>query len=352
MVKSVGSDCVCCNGAGFVEHLGVCPLCEGQPDWCKEDGLAEQAENILALLKRYEPSVVPGVDPSVHYLAPHVPKATWTAIGDAVSACEKNSYGSVDGSRWISLRLDGSGFSKAVRAMRSKGVLEQGFSETFASCMQDCVKLLMEHFHARIGYTQSDEMIVFIPPANVVRGEQQPHLRGGRVTKLTTLAASLVTAKFIMLLAKHCLDHGVGIDGLSTVLPHFDCRLGHYASWEEARALLFWRAHDCSVNGVSDAVYQVKGGQPAQDKTRKEAMGLGKREKIEWLGAQGLLPLPRHQAYGSIFVKTRRVAEGYNPISQTSAKTLRGVIEHLDGPVLELARKDQLFPTEDTLDEK
>merc|ERR1712194_979333 len=213
---------------------GVCPLCEGQPDWCKEDGLAEQAENILALLKRYEPSVVPGVDPSVHYLAPHVPKATWTAIGDAVSACEKNSYGSVDGSRWISLRLDGSGFSKAVRAMRSKGVLEQGFSETFASCMQDCVKLLMEHFHARIGYTQSDEMIVFIPPANVVRGEQQPHLRGGRVTKLTTLAASLVTAKFIMLLAKHCLDHGVGIDGLSTVLPHFDCRLGHYASWEEA----------------------------------------------------------------------------------------------------------------------
>merc|ERR1712085_125767 len=130
----------------------------------------------MGLLKRYEPSVVPGVDPSVHYLAPHVPKATWTAIGDAVSACEKNSYGSVDGSRWISLRLDGSGFSKAVRAMRSKGVLEQGFSETFASCMQDCVKLLMEHFHARIGYTQSDEMIVFIPPANVVRGEQQPHL--------------------------------------------------------------------------------------------------------------------------------------------------------------------------------
>merc|ERR1712194_2180 len=81
-------------------------------------------------------------------------------------------------------------------------------------------------------------------------------------------------------------------------------------------------------------------------------LGGGKREKIEWLGAQGLLPLPRHQAYGSIFVKTLRVAEGYNPISQTSAKTLRGVIEHLDGPVLELARKDQLFPIEDTLDEK
>ena len=42
---------------------------------------------------------------------------------------------------------------------------------------------------------------------------------------------------------------------LAEIAPHFDCRVGSYASWEEARALLLWRAYDCSVNGVSDAVY-------------------------------------------------------------------------------------------------
>ena len=52
---------------------------------------------------------------------------------DIVAAREKSTSGSVDGSRWMSLRLDGCGFSKAVRMMRNKGVLEpHGFSATFA----------------------------------------------------------------------------------------------------------------------------------------------------------------------------------------------------------------------------
>merc|ERR1712070_354263 len=154
----------------------------------------------------------------------------------------------------------------------------------------------MEHFHASIGYTQSDEMIVFIPPTNVIRGEQQPHMRNGRGTKLTTLAASVVTAHFIMQLGRHCEANGVGLEDLANILPHFDCRLGQYTSWEEARALLMWRAYDCSVNGVSDAVYQIKGAS-------KHVMGLGKREKIEWLWKEGRLPLPRHQAYGTVLVR-------------------------------------------------
>merc|ERR1712205_190275 len=128
-----------------------------------------------------------------------------------------------------------------------------------------------------------DEMIVFIAPASVVRGEQQPHKRNGRVTKLTTLAAGFVTAHFNMLLAKHCNSSNVALDELAVILPHFDCRLGQYKSWEEARSLLMWRAYDCSVNGVSDAVYHIKGsGRAVQD--------LGKREKIEWLWQQGRLP--------------------------------------------------------------
>merc|ERR1712187_59816 len=185
--------------------------------------------------------------------------------------------------------------------------------------------------------------IVFIAPTNVVRGEQQPHQRSGRVTKITSLVASFVTAHFIMQLASKCQENAVGLADLSHILPHFDCRVGHYTSWEEAQALLLWRAYDCSVNGVSDAVHQTPGsGQKIQS--------LGRQEKVAWLFGQGLLPLPRHQAYGTVLVRVKRMIEGYNPKLGRSVWTLRGKIEKVDGPVLELVRTDALFPTDDVVE--
>lgn len=307
--------------------------------------LEELSESVLGQLVSGKPVAVADVDPSLHYLAPYVPKPTWSALGDLVAAREKKASGLVDGSRWLSLRLDGCGFSKAVKMMRRKGVLpEEGFSETFAACMRSCLKCAMKEFNGRLGYTQSDEMVIFIPPANVVRGVRQCHLRNGRVTKITTLAASLVTAHFVMELSKLCQANGVSLESLAEILPHFDCRLGHYASWEEARALLMWRAYDCSVNGVSDAVYQIKG-------SGKQIQTKGVREKLSWLCKQGHLPLPSHQAYGTVVVRVKRRLAGHNPHLGTSVETLRSVLEEVQGPVLELARTDALLPKDDVVEQ-
>merc|ERR1719162_2239859 len=361
--------CVCCDGTGRVESHGTCPLCDGLGSWtnhpCSDDlesqeahsekasrmvadnaeSLEQLGESVLARLKRYTPVTIPGMDASVHYLAPHIQKDTWNALGDLVAGLERSTTGNVPGDCWISLRLDGSNFSKTVRVLRRKGILEpEGFSDVFATCMQNALRALMEHFNGRVGYTQSDEMIVFIPPTSVVRGEQQVHCRGGRVTKLTTLAASFVTAHFLMQLSRHCEDKKVGLEDLANILPHFDCRLGSYASWEEARGLLMWRAYDCSVNGVSDAVYHMKG----EVEGRKEAMGLGKKKKIEWLWKQGRLPLSTHQAYGTVLVRVKRVKDGRNPKLNTTVQTWRSVIEQVDGPVLELMRTETLIPADES----
>jgi len=343
--------CRCCNGEGQVELLGVCPLCDGDARFVEtpledQSTIEAMTEHILSLLRERKPETVEAMDPALHYIAPAIPRVKWNALGDAVAAREKSSCGSVEGSRWISLRLDGSGFSKAVRQLRKRGILEEsGFSEVFAACMRSSLKALMEHFHARLGYTQSDEMIVFISPANVVRGVQAVHVRSGRVTKLTTLAASLVTAHFLLQLAELCCQERgqEAVRDLAAVLPHFDCRLGHYSSWEEARGLLLWRAYDCSVNGVSDAVYQIKG-------SGKQVQALPMIAKVEWLWQQGKLPLPRHQAYGTVLVKVRRVIDGFNPKLGVAVKTLRGAIETLDGPVLERARNNGLLLPEDDSD--
>ena len=88
-----------------------------------------------------------------------------------------------------------------------------GFSAIFAETMVSCLRLLLEHFNGAIGYTQSDEMVIFVPPASIVRGEQQGHARNGRVTKIATLAASLCTAHFVMELSGRCITAGVGLEG-------------------------------------------------------------------------------------------------------------------------------------------
>ena len=215
------------------ETTNVGPARPNEP----EPTIEKLSDDILALLKKYKPVEVDGMDPALHYLAPHVPKVRWTELGDLVAGREKATFGAVDGARWMTLRLDGCGFSKAVRLMRKKGVLEpSGFSAIFAETMVSCLRLLLEHFDGAIGYTQSDEMVIFIPPASIVRGEQQGHARNGRVTKIATLAASLCTAHFVMELSGRCITAGVGLEGLSQLLPHFDCRVGSFSSWEEARA--------------------------------------------------------------------------------------------------------------------
>lgn len=324
--------CPVCSGSGCLLQE-TCPLCDDKPRY----SLAACAENILQMLRAREPETVEGVDQALHYLAPHVRKLLWDELGDLVALREKETLQyRVPGECWMSLRLDGHGFSKAVRAMRRLGLFEsEGFSDRFAKCMQASLHHLMDHFHGVLGFTQSDEMIVFIKPTNIIRGERQVHFHGGRVQKITTLAAGLVTSKFLVTLAKLSNDGGGRLDCLEQVLPHFDCRMGHYASWEEARALLMWRAYDCSVNGVSDAVYHTKG-------SGKAITSKGKQEKVAWLHSNNLLPLPKHQAYGHLLVQVERDVKGLNPKTGEAVVAIRHVIEPLEGPVLDLIRSGTL----------
>jgi len=128
-----------------------------------------------------------------------------------------------------------------------------------------------------------------------------------------------------------------------TFLASFDCRLGSYATFEEAMSLILWRAADCGVNGVSDAVHKSKGTIPGA----KKIVEKGTDEKLKWLAENKLLPLEQHQAYGSYFVKTKRRHEGLNPKTNQIAVTCRGVVEELPGSVLNLAAKCALIPFDD-----
>jgi len=155
-----------------------------------------------------------------------------------------------------------------------------------------------------------------------------------------TVAAGLVTAHFNAKIARLCIDKKIDPDDF--ILSHFDCRLGHYSSWDEAISILLWRAYDCSINGVSDAVYHTRAA-------GKQVMGAPTGEKLRWLHENGRLPLSPHQAHGSYFVRVRRVIEGFNPKTQTTVMSLRGRVEKVDAHVLEMARKDAMLLEDDVL---
>lgn len=315
--------------------------------------LVTQTKAIIATLKKRKPVVLEGIDPIKHYLAPHVAKKTWTKLGNYVVQKEKECFENVTRDKWISLRLDGTNFSKTVKAMRSSGVLEPvGFSATFAECMQICCEKLMEKFNGKIGYTQSDEMIILISPQIDANGEVREHTRSGRVTKMTTLAAGFVSTTFVMTLTELCKKKSDSkesfekhLNKLCDLVPHFDCRMASYDSFEEASALLLWRAYDCGVNGVSDAVHHSKGVEG-----RKEVMLQGTHAKLQWLDSHSKLPLPKHQANGTYFTRVKRVKEGFNPKKNENVLSLRSVVEKMEGvPVLELAKLDKLIPVDETL---
>lgn len=299
-------------------------------------GISKLARQIQELLETRKPRRIDGLQPEMYKLPPFIPKSTWTCLGDALRDCETLDVQEVPGERFITLRLDGSGFSKLTRRMTALGVFSGGYSAEFAEIMRECCQSLMTKFNAACGYTQSDEMTIVIPAASIVRGEQQCHSHSGRVLKICTLAASHVTSLFNYRIQELFAQKGLCMEasGLAT----FDCRMGSFATMEEALSLILWRAADCGVNGVTDAVHKSK--IPGARKIEGKATG----EKLQWLAQNGLLPLQAHQAYGSYFVRSLRPHEGVNPKTGEMVQTLRSSIQELpEANVLCLAAAGKLL---------
>ena len=289
-------------------------------------GIVREIEEILSTRNN---DTIEGIDETLHILPPHIPRFVWNALGNCVMEKENSmNMIEVDGSCWISLRLDGNGFRKKVAALRKAGLLEAtGYPQRVAEAMKVCLLTLMNKTSAKVGFTHSDEIIVFLPPTKVIDGERLPHVHKGRTQKLITLAAGLVSSCFALTMAGQILNghtandddpsnHEVTptrnhatrvLETLSELSPCFDCRLGVYKTWVEARGLLLWRAHDCAINGVSDAVHYSLNNQPQQT-------NLNTREKLKWLLGEGMLPLPRNQAYGVLMVRTKKLKTIDSPV--------------------------------------
>eukprot|EP00971_Amphidinium_carterae_P095691 1893530-Amphidinium_carterae.1 len=278
--------------------------------------------DILNRLREEDPQVVEGVDPR-HELPPFIPKAVWDNLGDLVRERE-TQMGILPNTGWTTLRLDGCGWSTMLKQLRASGVLKPGFNSLIAEQMGTICRKLMINFRAVLGYTHSDELTVIIPP-----GER---VFGGCTRKWVSIAASTATAESNRQFLKVAAEANISFVDLP--LSTFDCRVGTFRTESEATSLLLWRASDCTKNAASDGVMHLRGSARGNSRlVRRNTV-----EKLRHLTKVGALPMPRHQAYGSLFALQSALGEPNAVLVNTGANDTSAM--HL----LNLARRGTLLP--------
>ena len=162
------------------------------------------------------------------------------ALGDRMKSYEIVETGrALDGKLPVYARIDGRSFSRFTKGMN------RPFDERMIAAMVDTTKLLVHDTHARIGYTQSDEISLIW----LYDGEASEPMFAGKVQKMASVLAALATTAFMtQIMAK--FDDWLG---LMRSNPHFDCRVFNLPDKTEASNAILWRALDAKKNAVSMA---------------------------------------------------------------------------------------------------
>ncbi len=219
----------------------------------------------------------------------------------------------------IYARIDGRCFSSFTRGMG------RPFDPAMSEAMVATVSGLVEATHARIGYTQSDE-ISLVWLADNPKSES---FFGGKAQKVVSVLASLATAIFTREILRGPYA------SRADLLPHFDARAFTLPNRTEAANAFLWRELDATKNAVSMAARSVY--------SAKALHGKKSAEMQEMLFAKGI----NFNDYPAAFKRgtfVRRVVrerslsadelagipEAHRPA--TGATFLRSSIERLDMP--------------------
>ena len=266
-----------------------------------------------------------------------ISRKVWTELGDELSSNEKQPVMLVPHNMCFSMRLDVRCMSTQRAKLCSLGVLHDGWDARFGSAMEAVTRRLCVHFRAAWGYTQSDEItLLVVPSAN----PSYQHPSGGKRDKLTTESAAFASV-WLQQEMPRCCDRWQ--DAADSCCLTFDSRIGVYDTPRSAFRLILWRAYDCSVNAVSDAVYHCQlDKHDASLPTRKQLTELHTTDKLAFLRDRGLLPLPPQQAYGALFCST--VVPPSAESGMTRSKTVIGRFEPAGRCVVNLVKEGRIVP--------
>jgi len=149
----------------------------------------------------------------------------------------------------IYARIDGRSFSRFTHGM------QRPFDPDMRAAMAETTKYLVDKTHAKIGYTQSDEISLVWQVEDGDNARSQMFF-AGKVQKLVSVITGMATAKFM-----HEITRSEKLFAYSEKLPHFDARVISLPSQTEAANMILWRAMDArknSISTVAQSLYSAK----------------------------------------------------------------------------------------------
>lgn len=165
----------------------------------------------------------------------------------------------------ICVRLDGKAFHTFTKG------LKRPYDKRLSDAMIETMNYLVEKTDARIGYTQSDEItLVYFKVAT-----HQQTFFGARVQKLTSVLASMATAKFNSEMVKN-------IPEKADLFAFFDCRVWNVPTLQDVADVLIWRQDDAIKNAVSMAAHSIYSNKELFKKSSKEKIQMLKDSGINW----------------------------------------------------------------------
>lgn len=216
----------------------------------------------------------------------------------------------------VLVRLDGRAFHTFTRG------LARPYDERLSRSMIETTKYLVDHTHASVGYTQSDEISLAYPntdPNNQVMFD-------GRVQKLCSILAAMATAKFNQQILAN-------IPEKAHLLPLFDARVYQYPTLDLAAESFVWRETDATRNSLTMAAHAYY--------SHKELHKAGYARKHEMLHAKGL----NWNDYPDFFKKGTYVRREAVLKELTAAEMARIPEKHRPtGPVMRSILRELVMP--------
>jgi tRNA(His) guanylyltransferase len=211
----------------------------------------------------------------------------------------------------ICARIDGRSFSSFTRGC------EKPFDARLSMAMRKTAAYLVEETHAKIGYTQSDEITLVWE--NVEGGSI---IFDGRVQKMTSVFASMAGVKFFSVYG-------------GEKLPAFDCRVWQAPSREEAANVFLWRVFDARKNATISACRSHFSAKKMHGKRQADM-----REMLRSVGIDFDTAYPAEDRFGVFFRRVTgareidretlaKIPERYRPESRL---VTRSWVEQVDMP--------------------
>lgn len=226
---------------------------------------------------------------------------------------------------YVLIHCDGRSFSKLI-----KNNFEKPFDKKFISFMNETAKFLCENVcGCKLSYVQSDEITLVLTDFDDIKTDS---FFGYRLSKITSITASMATAKFNRLLVEDMLNTPCSINDMKSILNdvpliNFDCKAWNVPTFNDVKAWIIYRQNDCVRNSILQTAHCFF--------NQKELNGLKTNDVVEKLIKEKNIKweyFPDNIKYGRFIIKNDKweIINGFH-----ITKNIENFNHILDIPIIE-----------------